>query len=371
MNELSALTAQRDEILAKIRDIEAGCEGIENENNARRVQELNLSQAQLLAEKQGLLAQLSVLEGKLAAINSELTMLSGTGVDKILEAIKNQRWFFIKSKPKVLLDRETGYLWANLNCYNVCKNDNMDLYNPHTDYSVVKTYDFDGFKGWDLPTNEDFLFMIDDTSFPFCSGTYHYIKNQKGRDLWNFMLSDCAYQSISLDCNYGLIGSWPSGWLPYTKVLVENTDYKNNIYQNNAVYTEKERLQFTLDLFVQNELWPIFNDDNITQLYKKIYFEKPVLLTQLQDLQTQIEGLQTITLLSSEFDYKILLSKYDVSAINSSIIKYYKAVQQWIDELLEKLSYYENKKANSINEFNVLCMPYSRKYTEKDFLTEV
>ena len=37
MSELQILTSQRDEILLKIREIEASCEGIENENNAKRV----------------------------------------------------------------------------------------------------------------------------------------------------------------------------------------------------------------------------------------------------------------------------------------------------------------------------------------------
>lgn len=51
MSELRTLTIQRDELLAKIRQIEETCEGIENENNSKRVQELNLEQAQLTAQK--------------------------------------------------------------------------------------------------------------------------------------------------------------------------------------------------------------------------------------------------------------------------------------------------------------------------------
>ncbi len=43
MSELQTLTKQRDDILAKIREIEESCEGIENENNAERVQELKIT----------------------------------------------------------------------------------------------------------------------------------------------------------------------------------------------------------------------------------------------------------------------------------------------------------------------------------------
>ena len=92
MSELQILTSQRDEILLKIREIEASCEGIENENNAKRVQELNLEQAQYSAQRQELSAKLAGLDGKLSSINAEILKLSVTGIDRILEAIKNQRW---------------------------------------------------------------------------------------------------------------------------------------------------------------------------------------------------------------------------------------------------------------------------------------
>ena len=103
MSNLASLTAQRDGLLKKIREIEAACEGIENENNAKRVQELNLEQTQYSAQRQEIAAKLAVVDGKLAAINAGIMELGGTGVEKILEAIKNQRWYFIKNKPKVLL----------------------------------------------------------------------------------------------------------------------------------------------------------------------------------------------------------------------------------------------------------------------------
>ena len=104
MNELQTLTTQREELLTKIREIEESCEGIENEHNAQRVQELNLEHAQLSAQKQELSAKLSAMESKLSAISSEITKLSGTGVERILEAIKNQRWYFFENKIKILFD---------------------------------------------------------------------------------------------------------------------------------------------------------------------------------------------------------------------------------------------------------------------------
>ena len=117
MSNLASLTAQREGLLKKIRAIEASCEGIENENNAKRVQELNLEQAQYSTQRQKIAAKLAVVDGNLAAINAEIMELGGTGVEKILEAIKNQRWYFFKNKQKVFMDRNTGILWANLDYY--------------------------------------------------------------------------------------------------------------------------------------------------------------------------------------------------------------------------------------------------------------
>ncbi len=42
------------------------------------------------------------MESFLSAINSEITKLSGTGIDRILETIKNQCWYFFKNKIKSL-----------------------------------------------------------------------------------------------------------------------------------------------------------------------------------------------------------------------------------------------------------------------------
>lgn len=82
MSNLASLTAQREGLLKKIRAIEASCEGIENENNAKRVQKLNLEQAQYSAQRQEIAAKLAVLDGNLANINAEILELSGERVSK-------------------------------------------------------------------------------------------------------------------------------------------------------------------------------------------------------------------------------------------------------------------------------------------------
>ena len=367
MNELQTLTTQREELLTKIREIEESCEGIENEHNAQRVQELNLEHAQLSAQKQELSAKLSAMESKLSAISSEITKLSGTGVERILEAIRNQRWYFFKNKTKVLMDRNTGLLWANLKYFKQ-DNGNVFCFDYNDTITLINGYDFDGFSGFRVPEDYELRDAIYDKTMPFCSG-----HNWRIFEIYNIgAIVNGRWSCKDFD---SLNNSWCSTsgnifTVPVSKVLVKSGDYEKNVSPNNPNYTEKERLQFTLDLFVQNDLWPIFNNAEITELYKKIYYEKPRLLEQLQELQTQIESLQTVVLLSSTFDYTALLAKYNIKAIDASIIQYYQAVQNWTEELLEKLDDYEREKEDVIQAVNEIGLELGKKCENCDSLSE-
>lgn len=366
---LTTLTAQRDEVFNKIIEIEASCGGIENENNAKRVQKLNLEHAQCLVQRQEMSFRLAQLDGKISSINAEITKLSVTGVDRILEAIKNQRWYFIKNKPKILFDKNSGLIWANLNWFHFPEFD----YSCYRDYINEKINEFRNKFDYNfrLPTCYELWQVVEDKTIPFHTGKNWEIS----KEAWCFCeyngrasiksLNDCgATAEIFNDQNYNGLA------FPCSDYFIQNTGYQVKVNPSNSAYTEKERLQFTLDLFTKNELWPIFDDAEVTELYKQIYFEKPKLLAQLQELQTQINDLQKVTLLSSDFDYTALLAKYDIKAIDASLIKYYQAVQQWCRELMEKVDYYEEQKASVIRDFNLISLKLSKKYEANPNLTE-
>lgn len=369
MSNLATLTAQRDGLLKKIRAIEAACEGIENENNAKRVQKLNLEQAQYSAQRQEIAAKLAIVDGNLAAINAEIMDLGGTGIEKILEAIKNQRWYFIKNKPRILFDKNTGLIWANLNTFNYVDKDGNSY--PFNDVdNIINNYSF-GVDGFRVPTCYELWQAVADKKIPFHKAGIRTCR------LFDISWWDCEYKGCKRSKNLdddGAISNLNSGYygslFPCSDHLIQNSDYQEKVNPDNPVYTEKERLQFTLDLFTQNDLVPIFNDEAVTELYKKLYFEKPQLLEQLQELEKQIKQLQTVTLLSSDFDYTALLAKYDIKAIDASLIKYYQAVQQWCLELMGKVDYYEEQKASVIKDFNLIGLKLSKKYEANSNLTE-
>lgn len=318
--------------------------------------------ASLTTQRDGLLKKIREIEAP------------GHGVEKILEAIKNQRWYFIKNKPRILFDRNTGLIWANLHTFNYLDKDGNDYdYGYYYDYeyfdNIINNYSF-GVNGFRVPTCYELWQAVADKTIPFHrdgDGDWMLL----GRTYWACEYNgDIGAKYLRSSGATSYITNDSAALFPCSDHLIKNSDYQEKVNPDNPVYTEKERLQFTLDLFTQNELVPIFNDEAITELYKKLYFEKPQLLEQLQELENQIKQLQTVTLLSSDFDYTALLAKYDIKAIDASLIKYYQAVQQWCRELMEKVDYYEEQKASVIKDFNLISLKLSKKYEVNSNLTE-
>ena len=364
MSELENLKARQKELLDKIHALEEQYEGIENTHNAQKMQELNKVQAQLIGSQNNLKQQLQSVQEKLKTINDEIDKLSSTATDRILEAIKNQRWYFFKNKQHILMDKTTGILWANLDYFPYKKENDAD-YTLNEAKSLVNNYSINNINDWQIPTLEVFKNMIYDKTFPFQQGRNWRIKE---KDYWCCNINNSSSNRVDLDsCNPGT----GSGWLiSCSYYLIQNSEYKKNVSNDNNVYTEKERLQFTLDLFRENELLPIFKNNEITDLYKKIYFEKPRLLQALSEVETQLAQCEEVKTITANFDYTTLLNKYDIASIDKSIIQYYEAVQKWIDELMEYLADFEQQKESVIQDCNQIGLQLSTTYKDDNNLTE-
>lgn len=377
MSELENLKARQQELLNKIQEIGEQYEGIENEHNAQKIQELNKVQAQLIGNQNDLKQQLQSVQGKLKNINNEIDKLSSTATDRILEAIKNQRWYFFKNKKHILMDKTTGILWANLDYFPYKKEqENNIYYNIDEAKFLVNNYSVDGINDWQIPTLEVFKHMIYDKTFPFQDGEMWKIKD--GSD-W-FCLSCTSIDLYNIEKIRGNNSLYPQLFmastqsayiLPCSYHLIQDSEYEKNVSENNNVYTERERLQFTLDLFKENEFLPIFDDAEITDLYKKIYFEKPRLLQALSEVETQLAQCEEVKTITANLDYTTLLNKYDIASIDKSIIKYYEAVQKWIDELMEYLADFEQQKESVIQDCNQIGLQLSTVYKDDSNLTEV
>lgn len=356
MSELENLKARQQELLDKIQEIEEQCQGIENEHNAQKVQELNKVQAQLIGNQNNLKQQLQSIQEKLKTVNNEIDKLSSTATDRILEAIKNQRWYFFKNKPHILMDKTTGILWANLDYFPYIKSSNSGHYKLDEANALLKNYIIDYFSNWLLPNEKDLIYIMNEScplynTHDFHKGCFWIIKEGYATAFNN----DSSTTGRLIPCNYS---------------LVQDSEYEENVSDDNLLYTEKEKLQFTLDLFKENELWPIFDDDEITDLYKKIHIEKPKLLQALSQIEMQLAEREEVKTITINFDYTTLLNKYDIASIDKSIIKYYEAVQKWIDELMEYLADFEQQKENVIQDCNQIGLQLSAIYKDDNNLTE-
>ena len=249
-----------------------------------------------------------------------------TDMERILQAIKAQRWYFFADNPKILIDRDTAIIWANLNYFPYGNNNNQMCYLYANDYYELKTLmsninseNWGGLNDWKIPTHFELWKMIEDKSFPFQEGDNWYIKNKLAWvvDYNGSFRSKLLWKSPGATTNIGLSNSG-AYVIPCSRFYVPN-DYENNISPSNNYYTETEKLQFTLNVFVENNLVPIFNDEAITQLYRKIFVDKPA-----------------------------LIKKFDTVAVDKSAIRYYEAVLSVVDELLATLP--ENDASEAVAE---------------------
>ena len=92
--------------------------------------------------------------------------------------------------------------------------------------------------------------------------------------------------------------------------------------------------------------------------------KKPQPTRQLPTLQSNNQNA------SITFDYRSLLSKYNKEEIDKSVVKYYEAVQTWINELLEKIDEIESKKESVVNALNLTTVKLNKKYKSNDALTD-
>ncbi|MBR0150114.1 MAG: hypothetical protein IJP89_01995 [Synergistaceae bacterium] len=229
------------------------------------------------------LSELKARRESVIAGLKEIESIMEEGKSRILEAIKSQRWYFFRDNKYILLDKVTGLLWANLDYFN---------------YQGGQIGNFDKVSritGWRIPSRSELCLIACDKCFPFRKGGNYYICEA---EYWR-----CEGGQLDLYYSNSFDSSISGNLIPCNPSLIANTTYPQDVDPNNKIYSETERLQFTLDLFTRNNLWPKFNDDEITELYGQIFIRKPDLERQLQELDAQIASLMAVRILSSEFDY--------------------------------------------------------------------
>ncbi|WP_455048283.1 hypothetical protein [Mitsuokella sp.] len=369
MNMLNAFSYNN--IMARLNEITFEAEGLENPANAAEMNSLRAQQQQLLAQRDGMKTQIRAIDETLHAIEQKINTL-GSGTRKILAAIKSQRWYYFKNKPRILMDKSTGLLWQNPAYFSYFKSESNGQRVPYSleeAKAIVKSLNLDGYANWHIVTVPEFEYAACKGGLPFWTGDHYEIArcsttiiNQYGK-----------ITSIWTDRNYPK--EYGGGTLIVCNSQLTNDEYAANVSQGCQIYTEDERAQMTLNLFVQNGLIPIFRNkdgcmnEEANRIYQQIYIERPHLLQQLRQLELSQQRAQAMGL-TANFDYRSLLSGYDIQAINGSVIQYYQSVYSVTEKMLAILQKYENEQHATVEAFAKLGLQLSSRYTDNPHLTE-
>lgn len=148
---VAELQTQYDALQQQIQSINQFLAGEENADVAQQTLNLRSQQTQIQQ-------QIATLNAKLSVIDTQIPTLANGKHKELLEAISQQRWYFFKDKTHVLYDSHTGYLWPNLDYFQM----------PNVTQGVKVDFELNGLgKGaWQLNTNKELVKNIA-ASYPF------------------------------------------------------------------------------------------------------------------------------------------------------------------------------------------------------------
>ena len=140
---------------------------------------------------------------------------------------------------------------------------------------------------------------------------------------------------------------------------------------------EKQTIANCLQIFIKNNLIPVFDNYKIVPFYEVLLNILPKLKTELSRLEAKINQLINIKnqqgkLLSSTFNYRKLLDfqHFDCQAIDNSVIRFTDATLEWCQLLEEKTTEYQLRQHKLISEGNNLTAELFQKYKTDPHLNQ-
>lgn len=288
---------------------------------------------------------------------------------KILDAIKNQRWFFFEERTQILFDKDTGLIWANLDDFSWKKNNAEQIvYSDENNYEEVKkvleetnSKNFGGYDDWEIPTHLELWKLVEDKTFPFCEGNNWNIKKRcywcvsyQNRPASKDLDDSPADADIRFDHSVFLI--------PCSHAIA---------LQN--ISSDPKKI---LSIFEKNNLIPKFNDEEISKIYRKIFVEKILarkqsLLNQISEIEGKIYEIENEPQLSVvNVDYKTLMEKYNIAEIEKSPIKYYKSVLNFSHDIFRVVYEYEYTYKSIISELSKATIALDEMYPKNSDISE-
>ncbi len=316
---------------------------------------------QLQLEKAKQESVLKQAQSKLAQLVPELESFEEGAEQILLEAISQQDWYGFKNKREIVFDKRTGILFPNfeftrLMTFEEFQKDKRKFSLDGVEKQVW-THLGDGI--WEKYYQDKLVFK--------------YPLNKKGNYSFSNVVLDVyedhkwgttSKESLGILTRSGSTGIVKDPILPCLEIL------KNlEILEENKRSTKHEKAKIILDFFIEQDWIPNFEpflekfhneDENDFQErlseaqqqcdeYNGIfdaYYKRILLQKQLVELESKFAELPEsapLNVFTSDFNYRLDLNNYDLSAIQSSVWQYSLASQQWVSNLLNRIDEWENE----------------------------
>lgn len=345
-------------------------------------------------ERNIILSEINLVQNKIKELNK---IVGENGYEKILEGISQQRWYGFKNKREIVFDSHTGYLFPNFEYMPHIKYSDWEKekrkYAPNDISTGLWTHLGSVFQRH--RENQYYDYSDIEFSYPIkfagAKPVYMYLYDRGGN--YNNVCFSNFYANGNLKTDSRAHIDDDIKVFPLIRILKND-----NLLPEYPRLTKSEKAKIVLEFFFNNNWTPLFelhpipkryddsewysfrveksyerfsgklNDleliegededefqERVSQVEKKFkhynevfdaYCEVLKLQKQLVELESKFAELpesEPVNVFTSDFDYRLDLNNYDLSAIQNSVWQYSQASQQWIDNLLNRIDEWENE----------------------------
>lgn len=279
---------------------------------------------------------------------------------KIIDALTNKRIYSIQSNNKVIWDRNTGLLWQDF----------KDVANEYIDksdakYTLVKLNL--GFEGMRLPEENELKLL-------YASG---YLDNQYKANKTARVLTSSgpkildSYRLERLTGVYKTTSRTDGYLFPCSDILFKKVEFAQKQYAKISSGKE-EYFELAYVLLNENGIAPVFGDEELDELCKLYYIEKPALEKELKSIKenNKCQHDEPHKYASFSINAREVLSQYDLGKINASLYEYCDNVEKLCSSLIDTIEDYEKNNAELLDSIKKTSELFSGKYVRNDHLTD-
>ena len=305
----------------------------------------------------------------------------------LLDAIQQQRWFWIQNKRELLFDSHSGYIFPNFQFVPHVTYDDWKNHNAQADYAPSAFYQGQwkatiGNEQKNHDLKNYWVTLI--KTFP-----YQYRSNKDSLWIYVHIIDPELYYSRY--CNFGFARDNNNEQssegrsnliLPYLNIFPN----REHILADYIPLTASEKAQLILDFFVNQNLTPFFEnnknggDSNFNETLAAeanqiflLYRARMLALRELTEVESQLAALPAAPAqpetLSAHPNLGEELRPYDLPAIAQSVWQYSQAAQQWLGSLKTRLDAWAQQHADWLADARAITQSLAAKLPPADGAT--